>query len=259
MYKSLSFATFVLLGCAGLTVAGDEADAVKKAVLGPQEAGWARHDFKTYMTQWADEAQIVVGRSFKADKFDVTFTYKQIEATRRLLFSAKPAPGQKVVFENVQVTVDGKQAKLMCRNTVFFGADYEVADELYRLRKTADGWKVFLNRGWLVKSKHGETLTTYDAAQWEKLDEQAEFKKRADKRGDETAQALMAAFRFPEAHALLKKVTARDDATAGDWIARGHAAMAAGHADDGLASFRKALKLDEKAPVPPWVQTAGNQ
>src|SRR5688572_13481058 len=231
MRRSHILVAIALVGGTTLARAGDEAEAVKKAVLGPQEAGWGRHDFKTYMTQWADDAKMVVARGPKADKRDITFSRKQIEATRRLLFSVRPLPGQKVVFENVQVKVKEEQAEVSLRNTVHFGADYEVADELYRLRKTADGWKVYLNRGWVVKSRQGDNETTYDAAKWKMLDEVADDKARSDKRGHEAALALMAAYRFPEAHALLKKVTARDDATAADWVARGHAAMTAGHAD----------------------------
>jgi cytochrome c-type biogenesis protein CcmH/NrfG len=62
----------------------------------------------------------------------------------------------------------------------------------------------------------------------------------------------MHAFRFAQAHALAKKVTARKDVRAADWVERGHAAMSIGDVSDALASFRQALKLDEKAPVPPF-------
>ena len=36
-------------------------EAVKKAALEPQEAGWGRHDFQAYMKQWTDDAQIITG------------------------------------------------------------------------------------------------------------------------------------------------------------------------------------------------------
>lgn len=135
-----------------------------------------------------------------------------------------------------------------------FGEDYEMTGELYRLRKTPAGWKVSLNRGWPLKTKFGKDVRTFDADTWEKLDSDADELVRMDKRGNRAAQALIVAHRFRDAHDLLKKVTARKDATADDWIRRGEAALMVGDADDALSAFRNALNLDETAPVPDFAR-----
>ena len=244
----------VCFGPAATAHGGDGGEAVKKAVLEPQEAGWGRHDFKTYMTQWADNAQIVVARGEKPDKHDIVFDRKQIEATRRLIMHGKAAPDQKMTFENVKVKVEGDEAVLRLRSTVGFGEDYQIADEIYRLRKTSAGWKVYLNRGWTVKAKWGKEVISYDTDKWKMLDETANDLVRTDERGERAAQALLLAWRFKEAHALCKKITDRKDAAASDWLQRGHAAMSAGFADDALAAFRQALKLDENAPAPSFAR-----
>ena len=106
-----------------------------------------------------------------------------------------------------------------------------------------------MNRGWPLKTKFGKDVTTFDADTWKRLDSDADELVGMDKRGDRAAQALIAAYRFREAHDLLKKVTARKNATADDWMARGWAALMVGHADDALSAFRNTLKLDESAPV----------
>jgi hypothetical protein len=253
MRQVLAIAVFVCF-CPAARPGGDEAEGVKKAVLGPQEAGWARHDFKTYMTQWARDARIVISREEKPGKHDVILDRKQIEATRRLLLHGTPPANKKVVFEDVKVTVKGNDAELRVRTTISEGKDYETAAEVYQVRKTSAGWKVSLNRGWPVKEKFGDQEKTFNAAKWKELDEIADDMVGKDKRGDRAAGALMTAFRFKEAHDLLKKVTARKDASAADWILRGNAAVAAGHADDALASHRRALKLDAEAPVPPYAR-----
>jgi hypothetical protein len=237
-----------------LALGGDEAAAVRKAVLDPQEAGWGRHDFKAYMSQWADGARMIVGRGEHAGKHDTVFDRKQIEATRRLLMHGKVPADQKLAFADVKVKVRGDQAELRVRTTMSFGGGYETVGELYQLRKTAAGWKVYLNRGWFLKTKHGDQVTVFDADTWKKLDEDADTLVQADRRGERAAQALLAARRFQEAHALLKKVTAGKDAAAADWLLRGNAALGVGHADDALAAFRNALRLDEGAPVPPFAR-----
>jgi len=238
----------------GMAAAGDEAETIKQAVLAPQEAGWARHDFKTYMSQWADKAQIVIARGEKPGKYDTVFNRKQIEATRQLLMQDKPAQNHKITFANVKVTVDGNEAELRLRSTLAVGEDYQIADEIFQLRKTSTGWKVQVNRGWLIKAKFGKAVITYDADTWKKLDEDADQLLKSDRRGDKTVQALLLAFRFQEAHALAKKITVRKDVTAADWAQRGQAAMDAGDAGDAVAAFRQALKLDKNAAVPPFAR-----
>src|SRR5262249_7645799 len=73
-------------------------------------------------------------------------------------------------------------------------------------------------------------------------------------RGDKAAAALLAAWRFREGHDLLKKVTARPDAAASDWLLRGQAAIDSGYADDALTAYRRALELDPKAVVPDYAR-----
>src|SRR5262245_5232209 len=126
---------FVMAG--GPTCAGDVEDAVTKAVLGPQTAGWEKHDFAAYMSQWADDAKIVVSRGEKLSKLDTTFARKQIEATRKLLMHGKAPANRKFTMADVRVKVDGDQAELRCRSKLTFdaGGEYELVDEIYRLRK----------------------------------------------------------------------------------------------------------------------------
>ncbi len=251
--RRILFVLIAFLGVMPLACAGDNAEAVKKAVLGPQEAGWARHDFKEYMTQWADDAKIVGGRHEQAGKHDLVLDRKQIESTRRLLMHGKPAADHKVTFADVQVKVDKDEAELRVRTTRHFGKDYMTFAEVYRLRKTPAGWKVYLNRAWTLKTKFAKEIA-YDAAMWQKLDEAADELLRNDTRGDQAAQALDDAWRPREAYTLLKQVTARKDATANDWVHRGWTALTTGDAADSVLAFRTALKLDEKAAVPEFAR-----
>jgi hypothetical protein len=252
------FSSFVVLLCLARSAVGDDAevDAVKKAVLGPQEAGWGRHDLKTYMTQWTDDARIIAGRAEQPGKFDFNLDRKQIEATRRLHFHGKPPEKRKITFANVKVTVKDEEAELRCRSTLANEDEQYVSDEIYRLRKTPAGWKVYLNRGWFVSNKFKDQSTTYDAETWKKLDQEVEDLRGTDKRGDKVGMALLNACRAAEAYDILKKVTARKDVTANDWLPFGYAAFLAGRADESVAAFKKALELDPDLPVPPFARPA---
>jgi hypothetical protein len=254
MHKCLLVMEIILLGPAVYAQEGGEVEAVKRAVIGAQEAGWLRHDFKTYMAQWADDARIVIGRAEQPGKYETVFDRKQIEATRRMMMSGKAPTDRKINYEDVKVKLEKDQAELRVRNTGFFGEDYQTVAEIYRLRKTPAGWKVYLNRAWVLKSRWGNQVTTFDADTWKKLDAEADALVATDKRGDRAANALVAAYRFSEAHKLLKKVTAQKDATAGEWLQSGYIALTAGQAEEAMSAFRMALKLDPRAPVPEIVR-----
>src|SRR5262249_30253504 len=160
-------------------------------------------------------------------KYDYTFDYRQIEKTRKLLMSGKPGEGQRIAFEDVKVEVKKDKAELRCRATQFFGADSVTVEEIYSLRKTVGGWKVYRNRGWPVENRLGGKITRFDEKTWRQLDDDV-INQVDDPRGDKVGLALMAASRFAEAHAMFKKVCDRKDAGADDWARRGDAAMAAG-------------------------------
>ena len=250
-----------LLGCTGAeengkaprTAGADQVKSIEQVVFEAQRAGFERHDLKAYMRQWTDDAQIVLGRSAEPDKSDVVLDRKQIEATRRLMFRDMLDPALKLNHEDVQVEVTGDRAELRVRTTATFEGGFEAGREIYRLRKTPDGWKVFLNRWWPTKTQSGAETITYDAATWKSLDDRV-TKARQDGDPHELISALRSAYRFAEAHATARKLTDRPDATVDDWVSRGFAALYAGDADDTLRSFEKARTLDPDASVPPFAR-----
>ena len=248
----LAAATFLFV--AQPASAGDEADTIKKAVLVPQKAAWEKHDFKAYLSQWADDCRVISGRTEREDKHDVVLDRKQIEATRRIRMSDVPRKGTKLVFESVEVKVDGDQAELRARATLSFDGGYLLYADLYRLRKTPAGWKATLNRSWPLKLEFGGQAREFNAETWRALDAAVDELVRTDPRGDKAAEALFAANRFAEELALRKRITARADAAASDWVGRGFAALTVGDSEDAVAAFRQALKLDAQAAVPQFVR-----
>jgi len=77
-------------------------------------------------------------------------------------------------FGEARIDIAGEKATLRYRSTLktpeFIGA----ADEIFRLRKTGKGWKVYENRYWPVEVRVGDQITRFDAATWEKLDAEVE-------------------------------------------------------------------------------------
>lgn len=122
-------------------------------------------------------------------------------------------------------------------------------DEVYRLRRTKNGWKVFENRAWPVAIRLRFTVTLFDAKKWKELDASVEGLK-GDGNQRALAKALFDAYRFDEAHDIARKYTTDGRQNAADWAWRGQVAVVAGDAEDAKAAFDKALSLDPKAPVP---------
>src|SRR5262245_37859532 len=84
------FTVALTLSWVGSAAAGDEEAAIKKTVLGAQEAGWGRHDFDAYMQMWSEDAVLVIARAEKEGPRDSKLTLRQIRDTRRILLSGKP-------------------------------------------------------------------------------------------------------------------------------------------------------------------------
>jgi tetratricopeptide (TPR) repeat protein len=232
-----------------------EAERITGLVQEAQRAGFAKHDFKQYMTMWADDAKIIVGRFDKPDANDTTYNRTQIEATRGTLFRASAAKDASLSFTNIRPEVDGDQATLKYRSTYRIGDTVETFEEVFRLRRKDGAWTAFENRAWPVETRYGDTVTRYSPETWKALD--AEVKKQQE-RGDIAAQvsALFDAWRFKDAHALARKWTEQAENELTAWLFRGGAAMSAGDAEDALASFNKALTIDPKAQVPEYVHAA---
>lgn len=233
--------------------ADEEAAAVARLVQESQRAGFERHDFDKYLTLWADDAKVIVGRSEKPGAHDTTISRAQIEATRRVLFRAEPPKEVKLTFANVRPEIDGDQATVRYRSTLRTKETEETVDEIFRLRKKDGRWKAFENRAWPVEARYGDKTTKYNAETWQALDAEV---KRQEKDLAKRVPALLDAWRFAEAHATAKKWTeqAKDELDA--WFYRGITAMAAGEAADGLASFDKVLAIDPKYPVPDYARVA---
>src|SRR5262249_54463674 len=156
----------------------------KDVVFDCTRAGFERGDLATFMKQWTEDAKIIDCRQEKPGRYDHTVNRKQVEAMQRLMFSGLPEGGFKVTFESPRMEVTGDKAELRVRTVQKWGeegANYEKESEIYLLRRTSEGWRVYENRAWPIESKEGEKSIDYDAKGWETLDAQV---KEAEKAGD---------------------------------------------------------------------------
>ncbi|MHC4404871.1 MAG: DUF4440 domain-containing protein [Planctomycetota bacterium] len=247
-----ALACATLVGCASRA---DEADAIRKTVFDAQRAGHVRHDLEAYMAQFTEDAQIVGGRSEKPHQYDLALNRKKIEATRRLRFRGRTWV-TKLEFDDARVEIAGGEAVLRVHTTVEVAGTTETShveevQEIYRLRRTPDGWKVFLNRWWPAKMEFPGERVVYDVKTWQALDADVEQAKR-DGDPQALASAFFWAFRFAEAHAAAGKLTGRPDAEASDWALRGQAALFAGDAADATRSFATARSLNPEVALPSY-------
>jgi hypothetical protein len=215
----------------------DEA-AVQNTVIAGMKAGLERHDLTAYMLVWATDARLALARSEAPGPYEVKLRRADIEQTKQVRF-AGPPPDVTLSFEDTKVSFEKGQAKLSWTLVATSKDMIEKSGEMYLLRKVGTAWRITRNRVWPIETKRGDEVIRYDEATWEKLDAAvAEANKSKDDR--RIARALADAYRFAEAHAVIKAVCERPGASKADWELRAQLAALAGKGADALAALSRA-------------------
>jgi hypothetical protein len=236
----------------GLPAVADEKADIQDVVFDAMRAGFERGNLAEYMKVWTDDAKLIECREEKPGKYDHALNRKQLEAFCRLIFSDLPEGGYKITFESPRVEIEDDKAELRVMTTLKYdgeGENFDKMSEIYLLRRTRDGWHVYENRVWPVELQEGDKTIDYDAKGWKLLDDIVEAAQKEDDL-PKLIEALEDARRSVEAHKVAQKLTAREGATAEDWVHRGWLAAQVGDGDDATKAFREALKLDPEALVP---------
>jgi len=251
---TLTFCFFAFVVCT--QVCGDDKEAIEKVVFDAQRAGVERGDLQAYLAQWTKDARIIAGRGPIKGEFEITLDRQQIEDTRRLRFSWRPVEygNWKLGFRDVQTTITGDHAQMKLKSTVTVAYSRETVGEIYKLRRTKDGWRVYENRFWPIETKQAiNRITKYDAATWKQLDADVDRFKNEDK-PLQVLGALQAAYRWKEAHKQAKTVFSSPKISAREWLSRAGTALQAGDADDAIYSFKMAKKIEPQLEIPSAVK-----
>lgn len=230
-----------------------ERERIELLVFNSQRAGFERHDVEAYLSIFAEDARMVAARGAQEGPYDWSMNRQAFEASRRLQLSG-PAELQTMGHESLGFDVDGDTAELRVRTTLRAEAFGEVVEEIFRLRRGDDGtWQVVENRWWPVSNDYGDGPLRHSETTWAEADAEVE----AAREGSDAQVlvfALQRAYRFPEAYAVLQSLTEEADAQAHLWKDRGDMAVLTGHAEDGLAAFRRARELDPTISVPSYAE-----
>jgi hypothetical protein len=243
-------------------------EAIIKLVQHSQRAGWLRHDLKGYLAPWAKKARLVIGRTGKPSRLDVVLPYRKLKQVRALRFRGRPLKSRTMEFSNVKLSFSSSsRALLSMRVKQRIPGGFETVEDHYKLRKTRAGWRIFHNRSWPVEVGFGDNpiralrggkqppsqRVAYGPEIWKKLDDMVK-RVRATKKLTLLARALLNAWRFTEAHQVMKRHTKKKIATGTDWALRGVTAAMAGDAADAIRSFKRAHQLDPKTAVPGYAK-----
>ncbi len=250
----IRYAVLLLLVAASPSVVlADEAEEIKKFVLDAQRAGIEGSDLAHYMSQWADDGRIVMGRSAKRGTYDLTLNRLQIENWGKLRLGDSWAPLKKLEHKNPKVEISGDEAALSVVTVVRVGQSMSETGETFLLRRTPDGWRVVENRCWLVRDEIDGEETVYSDEYWNALDNYIEQVRPTGNLRD-LARSLFHATRIVESYATARELTQNERATAEDWCLRGYGARYLGNIEDAAKSWRKALELDPNARVPSYIR-----
>jgi tetratricopeptide (TPR) repeat protein len=225
----------------------DEGAAIQALVFASQRAGFEHHDLDAYQAVFSDDAVLVTARGPEPGRYDVTIDAARNRAVKAIRFSGAPDRTRRWRFEEPRVQLTGDRAVLDVRVTTGSADDQEVVRERYALHRRDARWRIVENRWWLERVRFGDTEIVYDAARWRRLDAAVDEARAAgDRRA--LADALGAALRVTEAHAEWKQAVGENERDGSLWLRRAFAALAAGVAEDAIASFQRARELGEALP-----------
>lgn len=248
--RTLTVVALVLSIATAPAAAADDEQALILQVKTAQRAGLQHHDLAGYMALWTDDARIVSGRSAARGPHDLTLTRAQIGATRAIRF-AGPAARIGIRWENTKATIRGDEATVTWRAITGTPKFREVVGEIYKLRRTPQGWRCYENRWWLEAVGPADKLSRFTPEVWARLDREVEqARAKADPR--ELAHALLRAYRLQEAHRTITGFTAAHADDVQGWILQSSLALLTGDAEGAARAARAALELDPGAYVPPW-------
>lgn len=227
-----------------------DAQAIERVVLESMQAGFARRDVDGYMAAWAPDGRVISGRTEAPGPYDVTLDHDALASSRRLRLSLPDRPSMDVRLSDVRVEVTGDTAVMHTLTHVNVQGEDTTAGEVYRMRRTRDGWRIVENRFWprTVRRDGAEVAAT--DAEWARLDAAVDEARRA---GDPEKRvfALMDAWRQREAADEAKRLAQAqpDDKLA--QMLHAHAATSVGRTEEALAAYKRIHERWPDAPVPP--------
>lgn len=232
----------------------DDIVEVKNIACRPQQAGWYRHDFDTYMTQWADDAVTVAGRTEQPDEYDIALNREEIAATRKLRFQGtSPLRSDPYTIDHVQVTVDGDTATWKSQITVQFSGAFSNYQEITELRRTDNGWKAAKRRSWIVDHTVTGKLEIMDKERIAELDLELDQELQGEP-SINLAGRLYLAGRSRQAWEVCRQLCQRENTTARNWITRAEYAFAIGDANDMRVSMEKVIDLGAESQASSYIR-----
>ncbi len=225
------------------------------AVLVARRAGIIFHHLGPALRPFASDAVITYARDREPDPHDVPFNYDQLLDRWIQEMHASPPQGTTLQAQDVQATVFGGTAKLVCTLRTMSATRTWVQREEYKLVLRDGAWLIAEARWIPLEAEVGRYAYRFSRFEWRRRDAAV---KEAREMGDSRSLvgALRDAHRWPEAHDELtlwsqratKDMAAKDAAAI--WRLRGIVAVEAGRARDALPSFKMALKLDPEIQLP---------
>jgi WD40 repeat protein len=226
-------------------VKDDEREAIFRAVVATEAAGWKDRDLAAYLAGRTADYREESGRSEHPDRHDVVLDRAKIEKKRPWDFREMVPGAAWGRREDVSVSKDSDGAVLRCTVTVVADGWFRTWLTVWRMKKSKEVWKIASLRTWPVRGWHRGRGVVFDAAWWKARDADVD---RAE--GEARARALLEAQRPAEALELLKQLTAAGAGTAEPWALRGQAALLIGDMEEAKTSFARAEAIDPETSLP---------
>jgi hypothetical protein len=216
--------------------------AVLNTLLGLNRALLTHHDIDTYMAGWRNDGVWVGARNARPGKYDVKLDTEQLAALRRLV--VKSEPSREVSYDDERVAIDDERATVSWTLRTSFDTTVDLFAEKYELVFERGHWKVVAFRYWPVARTEGNETYQFEAGWADALDAKIEAMILTGGNEAELTYELFNAYRFREAHAVVKRVTEADPDNTWAWRMRMLSAGFSGDIDDATLCQERLEMID---------------
>lgn len=223
-----------------------------------QRAGVVERDVRAFLKIWSDDARLVHARTEKPSPYDIVADRAAFEKSARM--QARGERDYRLDMrhedEEAEVTDEGEvvirwTVRASWKQGAKSGSD--TSREIFRLRKTDEGWRVYENRFWPLASEVDGEVTRYDAAFWAKQDAEVDKLQPSDPPGEQLALLFLAGH-YERGYTYARELTEKNPRQVEAWGYRATFARKTYRMDDSVAAYKRLEELDPKARIPEWAR-----
>jgi WD40 repeat protein len=228
-------------------------EEIRRITFEPQQEALCDQVYEGYFSTFTEDAVQIDGRSLEPSPYDVEFPIERWKNAQRVFGRSAPPLNARFVRSHADVEIVGDDAILRGTYTFSIPMGYWRWQSDERLKKTAQGWKIYHRRHGMTGIRFGENQEIDEDTDWSVRDAAVETA-REQSNDSNLLDQLVRAWHLRDAFESVKPLTDNTQAQAGLWNRLADRAYSMADADEMLRAGRKAVELDPKIQGLPFLR-----